>query len=55
MEANYHDYLIELVKSEKAINYRMRAASVLGGKVIVPMIKGKKYRQVLTTFTDELR
>lgn len=55
MEANFHDYLFEIIKKEKAINYRFRAATVLGGKIVAHLIKGKKYRALLTTFTDELR
>ena len=33
----------------------MRAGAVLGAKIICPLIKGKKYRSMLTAFTDELR
>lgn len=33
----------------------MRAARVLGGKIVAPLIKGKKHRGLLTTFTDDLR
>jgi len=33
----------------------MRAAKVLGGKIVAPLIKGKKYRSLLTNFTDDLR
>ena len=55
MEANFHDYLFDIIKKERAINYKMRAAKVLGSKIVAPLIKGKKYRGLLTTFTDELR
>ena len=55
MEANFHDYLFEIIKKEKAVNYRFRAAKVLGSKIIAQLIKGKKYRALLTSFTDELR
>jgi len=44
MEANFQDYLFEIIKKERAINYKMRAAKVLGSKIIAPLIKGKKYR-----------
>ena len=33
----------------------MRAAKVIGSKIVSPLIKGKKYRALLTNFTDELR
>ena len=33
----------------------MRAAKVLGSKIVGPLIKGKKYRGLLTNFTDDLR
>ena len=55
MEANFHDYIFDIIKNERAINYKLRAAKVLGQKIIAPLIKGKKYRALLTTFTDELR
>jgi len=55
MELNFHDYLFDIIKQSIAINYRMRAAQVLGSKIVAPLIKGKKYRTLLTTFTDELR
>ena len=55
MEANFHDYLFEIIKNERAINYKMRAGVVLGSKIVAPLIKGKKYRAMLTTFTDDLR
>mmetsp|Transcript_12608 Transcript_12608/g.21213 ORF Transcript_12608/g.21213 Transcript_12608/m.21213 type:complete len:222 (+) Transcript_12608:1595-2260(+) len=55
LETNYHDYLFQILKSDKAVNNRMRAARVLGAKVVAPLIKGKKYRQLLTEFTDEQR
>jgi len=55
LEANFHDYLFEIIKTERAINYKMRAAKVLGAKIVAPLIKGKKYRAILTNFTDELR
>jgi hypothetical protein len=49
------EYLFDIIKNEKAVNYKLRAANVLGSKIIAPLIKGKKYRQQLTNFTDELR
>lgn len=55
MEANFHDYIFEIIKNERAINYKMRAGVVLGSKIVAPLIKGKKYRAMLTTFTDDLR
>ena len=33
----------------------MRAAKVLGAKIVAPLIKGKKYRGLLTEYTDKLR
>ena len=55
LDANYHDYLFDIVKNERAINYKIRAAKVIGSKIVSPLIKGKKYRALLTNFTDELR
>ena len=55
MEANFHEYLIDIIKDERAINYKIRAAKVVGSKIIAPLIKGKKYRILLTSFTDTLR
>ena len=56
LELNFHDYLFNIVKEEKgSINYKMRAAKVLGSKIVAPLIKGKKYRALLTGFTDDLR
>lgn len=55
MEANFHDYVFEIIKNERAINYKMRAGKVLGAKIVAPLIKGKKYRAMLTSFTDDLR
>lgn len=55
MEANFHDFLFEIINNERAINYKIRAASVLGSKIIAQLIKGKKYRGILTEYTDKLR
>ena len=55
MESSFHEYLFEIIKKERAINYKIRAAKVLGAKIVAPLIKGKKYRSLLTTFTDDLR
>ena len=55
LEANFHDYLFDIIKNERAINYKIRAAKVLGEKIVAPLIKGKKYRTLLTNFTDDLR
>ena len=55
MEASFHEYLFEIIQKERAINYKIRAAKVLGAKIVAPLIKGKKYRALLTTFTDEMR
>lgn len=55
MDANYHDYLFDIIKHERAINYKLRAAAVVGAKIVSPLIKGKKHRALLTSFTDELR
>lgn len=55
MDANYHEYLFDIVKNERAIQYKLRAAKVIGSKIVSPLIKGKKYRALLTNFTDELR
>lgn len=55
MEINFHNYLFDIIKNEQAIQYKIRAANVLGAKIIAPLIKGKKYRAVLTAFVDELR
>ncbi len=55
LEADFHEYLFDIIKNERAINYKVRAAKVIGAKIVAPLIKGKKYRGLLTTFTDELR
>ena len=55
LEAGFHEYLFDIIREEKAVSYKSRAAVVLGAKIIAPLIKGKKYRGILTTFTDELR
>ena len=55
MESNFHDYLFDIIKHERAINYKLRAAKVIGSKIVSPLIKGKKYRSLLTNFTDDLR
>ena len=55
LEANFHDYLFDIINNERAINYKIRAANVLGSKVVANLIKGKKYRAVLTEYTDKLR
>ena len=55
MESNFHDYLFDIIKNEGAVSYKVRAAVVLGSKIVAPLIKGKKYRALLTEFTDELR
>lgn len=55
MEANFHEYIFDIIKNERATQYKIRAAKVLGAKIVAPLIKGKKYRALLTDFTDELR
>ena len=55
MESNFHDYIFDIIKTERAVNYKFRAAKVLGAKIVAPLIKGKKYRGLLTAFTDDLR
>jgi hypothetical protein len=55
LEAGFHEYLFDIITKEKAVSYKARAAIVLGAKIVAPLIKGKKYRGMLTTFTDELR
>ena len=55
LEANFHLYLFDIIEHDKAINYKFRAANVIGAKIIAPLIKGKKYRGLLTTYTDKLR
>ena len=48
MEANFHEYVFDIINNERAVNYKMRAANVLGSKIVAPLIKGKKYRALLT-------
>lgn len=48
LEGNFHEYLFDIIKNERAINYKVRAARILGAKIVAPLIKGKKYRQMLT-------
>jgi hypothetical protein len=55
MDIDFHIYLFDIIKNERAIQYKIRAAEVLGSKIVAPLIKGKKYRGILTTFLDELR
>jgi len=55
MDSNYHEYLFDVVRNERAIRYKLRAAQVIGSKIVVPLIKGKKYRALLTSLTDDLR
>ena len=55
MEANFHEYLFSIITDERAINYKIRAANVLGSKIVAHLIKGKKYRTLLTEYTDKLR
>ena len=55
LEASFHDYLFDIINNERAINYKIRAANVLGSKVVANLIKGKKYRAILTEYTDKLR
>ncbi len=44
MEGNFQEYLFDIIKNERAINYKIRAAKILGAKIVAPLIKGKKYR-----------
>lgn len=55
MEADFHKYLFDIIENERAINYKIRAANVLGSKIVSTLIKGKKYRAMLTEYTDKLR
>ena len=55
LEASFHDYLFDIINNERAINYKIRAANVLGSKVVANLIKGKKYRAILTEYSDKLR
>ena len=55
VDANFHKYLYEAIKGESFIAYRVRMATLLGSKVVAPLIRSKKYRQDLTDFIDELR
>ena len=55
MEANFHEYVFDIIHNERAVSYKFRAARLLGSKIVAPLIKGKKYRALLTTFTDKLR
>ena len=55
VEAEFHQYLFDIIDNERAIKYKIRAGQVLGQKIIAPLIKGKKHRQMLTEFTDKLR
>jgi hypothetical protein len=55
LDANFHEYIFDIIKNERAVQYKIRAAKILGSKVVAPLIKGKKYRALLTDFTDELR
>ena len=50
-----HRYLYKVIKDDPYIQFRKDLASVLGCKVIAPLIKNKKYRKDLTDFLDQLR
>jgi len=54
-EADIHTYLITIIEKDQSISNKKRACKVLGGKVIVGLIKNKKYRKPLTSFIDSLR
>ena len=47
LEANFLNYLFDIINNERAINYKIRAANVLGSKVVANLIKGKKYQAIL--------
>lgn len=55
MESNFHEYVFDIIKNERAVNYKIRAANVLGSKIVAQLIKGKKYRGILTDFCDKMR
>jgi len=55
MEANFDEFIFDIIENERAINYKVRAAQILGFKIVAPLIKGKKYRGLLTTFIDKMR
>lgn len=55
VDANFHEYLFDIIENERAIKYKIRAGQVLGQKIVAPLIKGKKHRLLLTDFTDKLR
>jgi hypothetical protein len=55
MEANFNEYIIDIIANERAINYKIRAANIMGAKIVANLIKGKKYRALLTDYTDKLR
>jgi hypothetical protein len=55
MEANFHEYIFEIITKERAVNYKIRAANVLGSTIVAHLIKGKKYRGILTDFCDKMR
>lgn len=46
---------MNIIDKEPAIKTRKRACKVFGGKVVAPLIKGKKFRKPLTTYIDALR
>lgn len=55
VEAGFHQFIYEAIKSEQMVGNRVKVAKVFGTQVIAKLIKSKKYRKDLTDFVDDLR
>jgi hypothetical protein len=55
VEAGYHTYVQDVIKSDPIIANRKKLAELFGTTILTPLIKNKKYRKPLTDFIDGLR
>jgi hypothetical protein len=54
-ENEFHLQIIQVIESDPSVGNKRRAAKIFGSKVVVPLIKSKRYRKTLTAFVDSLR
>lgn len=55
VEAGFHQFLYESIKTEEMIQSRFNIARVFGKHVVAKLIRQKKYRKDLTDYVDSLR
>jgi cyanate lyase len=55
IEAEYHSYVQDVIKSDPIIANRKKLAELYGTTILTPLIKTKKYRKSFTDFIDGLR